>query len=399
MAWQSLFDWCLENGEWGKQLLFEFGDGNNSQEFTNEYGMPVIPSDFAKLSNKKIKWTCSKNSKHQWEAAVSSRVSGSNCPYCSGKVASEDNNLLTWCKQNGEWGQKILNEWTGLNENNEPVKMTDFTKASGKRVKWKCSVPTCSYEWVNGIHDRTSHRRGCPLCASNIVIEGKNDLKTFCLNNEKYRHLIDEWTGIGKDESSIKMTEVSRATAKKVLWHCSKCDNEWYASISDRASKHRSMCPFCSKVGTSYPEQALYRSLKQLYPNTINRGKFNNIEYDIMITDTTPHVYIEYSAINWHINKLDRDEKKASICKENNIRFIQIYAHSGQIEIDEDIFDENQIIYRVASSLNSHNQQLTEILQHILNSLGHNISEINIEKAQTEAFNFMHDIEEQLEDF
>ena len=29
---QSLYDWCMENGEWGQQLLFEFGDGNRSEQ-------------------------------------------------------------------------------------------------------------------------------------------------------------------------------------------------------------------------------------------------------------------------------------------------------------------------------------------------------------------------------
>lgn len=29
---QSLYDWCMENGEWGQQLLFEFGDGNGSEQ-------------------------------------------------------------------------------------------------------------------------------------------------------------------------------------------------------------------------------------------------------------------------------------------------------------------------------------------------------------------------------
>ena len=29
---QSLYDWCMENGELGQQLLFEFGDGNGSEQ-------------------------------------------------------------------------------------------------------------------------------------------------------------------------------------------------------------------------------------------------------------------------------------------------------------------------------------------------------------------------------
>ena len=31
MAWQSLYDWCIENGEWGKQLLHEFGEAEHAR--------------------------------------------------------------------------------------------------------------------------------------------------------------------------------------------------------------------------------------------------------------------------------------------------------------------------------------------------------------------------------
>ena len=43
MAWQSLYDWCIENGEWGEQLLYEFGNGNNKQIYENEFGMMQAP--------------------------------------------------------------------------------------------------------------------------------------------------------------------------------------------------------------------------------------------------------------------------------------------------------------------------------------------------------------------
>ena len=29
------------------------------------------------------------------------------------------NDLYTWCLNNGEWGQQLLQEWTGFDENNQ----------------------------------------------------------------------------------------------------------------------------------------------------------------------------------------------------------------------------------------------------------------------------------------
>ena len=42
-------------------------------------------------SNKKVWWQCKKG--HEWEATVGSRAMGTGCPYCSGTIASPDNNL------------------------------------------------------------------------------------------------------------------------------------------------------------------------------------------------------------------------------------------------------------------------------------------------------------------
>ena len=43
----------------------------------------------------------------------------------------------------------------------------------------------------------------------------------------------------------------------------------------------------------------------------------------------------------------------------------------------------------------NNNEQLTKILKYIVESFGHSLDEIDIEKARTEAFNFMHSIEEE----
>jgi len=43
----------------------------------------LTPADVAPSSNKKAWWLCKKG--HEWDAVISSRSRGINCPYCSGE--------------------------------------------------------------------------------------------------------------------------------------------------------------------------------------------------------------------------------------------------------------------------------------------------------------------------
>ena len=311
---QTLYDWCQENGERGQQLLYEFGDGNNSQQFINEFGIILTPHSYSKCSHQKIKWTCKNN--HSWYTRVGVRVNlKSNCPYCS---------------------------------NSERSKLYIKTK----------------------------------------VKLGENDLYTWCLNNGDFgQQIIQEWTGICNNGNHYEIKEVAKLSRLRVMWKCHK-GHKWYVTITSRTLT-RSKCPYCSIKGTSYPEQFLYRALLQIYPDTITRGRYNNIEYDITIPEEK--TCIEYSGWGWHKNNIDRDLMKAQICKEHEIRFIQIYAHNGEFG-DNDNYESDTMYYKVDHVNN--NEQLAKILKYIVESFGHSLDEIDIEKAKTEAFNFMQSIDE-----
>ena len=51
------------------------------------------------------------------------------CPGCAGYVPTDANNLLKWCQDNGEYGQKLIEEWA------EPdVDMKDVMHATKKKL-------------------------------------------------------------------------------------------------------------------------------------------------------------------------------------------------------------------------------------------------------------------------
>jgi hypothetical protein len=56
----------------------------------------LTPHDVTPGSDKKVWWECNNSEcKYEWPAMISNRTSGSDCPNCAGKVATENNCLAT----------------------------------------------------------------------------------------------------------------------------------------------------------------------------------------------------------------------------------------------------------------------------------------------------------------
>ena len=242
--------------------------------------------------------------------------------------------LKEWCKLQGEFGKRLLGEWTGLDEYDNEVDINKISKGSHTRIKWHCQK--CNEVWVVDVHNRTGYHTGCPYCAENSRSSrnmkatthiGKNDLLTWCKSHGEYgAFLIDEWCGIFENGIAISMEKIARGSSKNVLWKCSYCKEEFYCSPNGRTSTSKRGCPFCNTRSTSYPEQFVYHALKEKYPDAISRGKFNDYEYDIMLPGA--NTFIEYSPTFTHNEKTERDNKKAEVCHTNGIRFISIIEDS-----------------------------------------------------------------------
>jgi hypothetical protein len=116
----------------------------------------LTPKNVTQGSNKKVWWIC-KNG-HEWQAVVYSRIQGSNCPYCSGRAASNEN-----CLQSTN--PEIAKEWNfKRNKNITPHKVTH---GSNKMVWWVCKK---GHEWQETIKNR-SRGSGCPNCRSRLKVE------------------------------------------------------------------------------------------------------------------------------------------------------------------------------------------------------------------------------------
>jgi hypothetical protein len=105
------------------------------------------------------------------------------------KVKTGENDLYTWCINNGERGKQLLDEWVGLNEFGEPVDINRVSKFSAERVQWKCKY---GHTWIVNIYVRTYRGNNCKECAKksrsikiheNRFKPGVNDLYTWCINH------------------------------------------------------------------------------------------------------------------------------------------------------------------------------------------------------------------------
>jgi len=116
----------------------------------------LTPNTIAPGSSKKIWWKCEKG--HEWKTTPTSRTgkNKTNCPYCSGKKASVDNNFkVKYPSLAAQWNY----------EQNSGTKPEDFPPKSGKKVWWKCSH---GHEWEARVVNR-SNGNGCPVCAGRRI--------------------------------------------------------------------------------------------------------------------------------------------------------------------------------------------------------------------------------------
>jgi hypothetical protein len=167
----NLRKWCQDNGEYGQKIVAEWAEPDVNMK-------DVLPG-----TEKKLLWRCSSGctvdgEPFTWEAHGKDRTrpNRQGCPGCVGHVPTDAHNLLKWCQDNGEYGQKLIEEWA------EPdVNMKDVTPGTKKKMTWRCSAGCTEdgqpFTWEAPVQHRTSSdRHGCPGCNPAAPIDLKKRL-------------------------------------------------------------------------------------------------------------------------------------------------------------------------------------------------------------------------------
>jgi DNA-directed RNA polymerase subunit RPC12/RpoP len=166
----------------------------------------LTPDDLTPYSHKKIWWICQRG--HEWQSSISHRTNGCGCPYCSGKLATQENFLAT---QN----PNLAKEWHPIK--NEKITPYDVTPKSGRKYWWICPK---GHDWEAAISNRNRNRdKGCPYCS------GRRICKDYCLSSVN-PILASEWHPT--KNKNLTSDNVTSRSGIKVWW---KCKNEHESNL------------------------------------------------------------------------------------------------------------------------------------------------------------------------
>ena len=276
------------------------------KEWDYEKNDPLLldPTKIGLKSHKKVWWKCSNG--HSWLAMISNRSThGRSCPYCSHQlpIPGETDFASLY--------PSLVKEWHPTK--NGELKPDEVMPGTHKKVWWICAK---GHEWKAEIKSRTTGV-GCPYCANKKVLKGFNDLETI------NPALASEWHPT--KNGNLKADAVTPNSGKRVWWICTK-GHEWKSAVYNRTEGNG--CPKCADIlRTSFPEQAIFYYIKQVFPDAVNgyKGIFSSsMELDIFIPSLK--VGIEYDGKRYHSSSKNqiRDSRKYEICKENGIALIRV---------------------------------------------------------------------------
>ncbi len=278
-------------------------------EKNNELGFD--PENLTLGSHTKAWWKCSKG--HEWQATIFHRNNGIRCPYCAGRYAVKGENDLQTVNPT------LAKEWNY--EKNTGLIPMDVLPNSNKKVWWKCSN---GHEWQAIIANRNKGL-GCPYCAGQKIIRGKNDLQTV------NPILAKEWDY--EKNNGLTPVDVMPNSGQKVWWKCQK-GHKWQATIASRNQEHG--CPICnSERKTSFPEYVLVYYLKKYGLQVMHSYKEKGYELDVYIP--SKKTAIEYDGYLWHKNKAKKDLEKNQMCEEDGIKLYRI--REGLLPLNDSSID------------------------------------------------------------
>lgn len=202
----------------------------NSMSFKNPELRELYHSDnvvsFDSLSygsNQKVKWLC--DAKHEYEQSPNQKIgNGLGCPFCSGRYATEENNLLLAYPE-------ISKEFDSNKSGTTPDKVTP---KSNRNMWWNCPRGH-SYETTPAKKTREDLPYGCPFCSGYQI----NETNSF---GNLYPELAKEFLA---DVNGVDPYKVPPGRSKVYQWKCEKEGHIFKSSISDR-TRRGDGCPFCS---------------------------------------------------------------------------------------------------------------------------------------------------------
>lgn len=141
-----------------------------------------------------------------------------------------------WCMEFNR--QDLLDDWDY--QKNRPVTPQDISKASNRKVWWKCHV--CAHEWETAVNNRYGGS-GCRMCGYKRVSQSRRTPKHGDSLLEKCPELSLQWHPI--KNKNLSPQDVPFKSSHKAWW-LGVCGHEWQAVVSSRVAG--SGCPYCANL-------------------------------------------------------------------------------------------------------------------------------------------------------
>ena len=378
------------------------------KEFHPEKNTGITSSQVTVGSRTKIWWRCQLG--HEWQATPNARLGRRDkgviqgCPYCSGRLASPENNLLVcypeiaaeldeqktgkraeeitpysdkdawWiCSEGHSYSSRVANrtklgtgcKYCGSAKGGpravsdqynlaidhpdiaskwHPTKNGDLkpteVSSGSKQVVWWSCESGC--EWDAQINGRTDGK-GCPYCSGNKVGFG-NDLKTISPD------VASEWD---YEKNHPKRPEhFVNGSNKRAWWVCSK-GHGWDAVIGSRTGNGRG-CPLCTNQ-SSRAEIRLLTELQTLFGGVQSRLKIQGKEADLFIGEM--NLVLEYDGAHWHRDKEQKDNEKSEFFEALGMSVVRVREKplplitKSCVSVEDNIFEDKSEVNKVVRHL------------------------------------------------
>lgn len=296
-----------------------------------------------------------------WESSAIeiSTAKSFRCPYCPYQKPKAGSSLL-------EEHPEIVNVWDYQLNRYTP---DQFTPKSNRLAHFICDK---GHRTVRQINIWVIHPN-CPVCTGKQVLPGYNDLAS------RFPEIAAEWDY--EANGDLRPDQVTYGSHKKIHWKCSK-GHKWITDVLHRTTPNFSTgCPHCKAANTSYPEQFIYWSLKQVWPDTVNRYKLDGVEYDIIVPSIK--LALEYSGGYWHKDR-DTGSTKEAHANHRGIDFIEIY---GDYKYDGNIIAKKSLVV-YNPRVHKEESILTLLIKEILTRYNKSTFVINFDKSKQNAVEY-----------
>ncbi|MCD8287888.1 MAG: hypothetical protein LUC18_03480 [Porphyromonadaceae bacterium] len=280
----------------------------------------IMPNSVSYGSHLEVWWKCPVCG-YSYKKRISNRTAPSKreaesakCPICLGRIVIPGYNSLK-----ARFSEIVEKEWDYERNTLDPDTIPPHYR---RKLWWICSKGH-SYKALPGNKVRRNGGN-CPYCSSQKLCDEKS---LGVVNPE----LAKEWHPT--KNGNLTPFKIFANSNRYVWWLCPTCGYEWEAKCYNRNIGNKG-CPQCANGrSSSIPEQLMFRAIKSVFPDAVNRYLIDNDEMDVYVPSL--NIGFEYDGEYYHtLNKLLKDKAKSKRLTGKVFRLYR-FRKSGCPEFEE----------------------------------------------------------------